>query len=223
MDENNNFTPYDDFTDTGYDAVTDAANQLNDAATDAIDTFAGISTEPAEPAFAKPDPFSSATPTPPAAGPDPVTAEPTPAPQPRQRNYERYMNEGTWQPTDQPQPFGDAGAGGGIGGGFDNFGNSYQNNQYTSTSPLQPDLTPTGIPEGLEEPVSMGEWVVCILLMMVPCVNIVMMFVWAFSKTEKKSKSNFFKVELIFMGIILALYLIIILVAVFAGMATAFR
>ena len=208
MDENNNFTPYDDFTDTGYDAVTDAANQLNDAATDAIDTFAGISTEPAEPAPAEPDP---------------VTAEPTPAPQPRQRNYERYMNEGTWQPTDQPQPFGDTGAADGIGGGFDNFGNSYQNNQYTSTSPLQPDLTPAGIPEGLEEPVSMGEWVVCILLMMVPCVNIVMMFVWAFSKTEKKSKSNFFKVELIFMGIILALYLIIILVAVFAGMATVFH
>ena len=65
----------------------------------------------------------------------------------------------------------------------------------------------------LEEPVSMGEWLVTLLLMLIPCVNIVLMFVWAFRSKEKKSKSNYFKAALIFAAIILVLY--IILIAVF--------
>ncbi|MBR4759124.1 MAG: hypothetical protein IK078_03115 [Lachnospiraceae bacterium] len=57
--------------------------------------------------------------------------------------------------------------------------------------------------------------------MMVPCVNIIMMFVWAFSKSEKKSKSNFFKVELIVMGVLLAIYLIMLIVIIGAGVGLA--
>ncbi len=62
---------------------------------------------------------------------------------------------------------------------------------------------------GLEKPVSKGEWALAYFLMMIPCVGFIMMFVWAFSKTEKKSKSNFFKVQLIFMGVIFALYFLL--------------
>jgi len=87
-----------------------------------------------------------------------------------------------------------------------NYGGSYGNGSY---QPYQMDL---------EEPVKMGEWLIALLLMMVPCVNIVMMFVWAFSKTEKKSKSNFFKAQLIMTGIGLALYMVILIVAVAAGL-----
>ena len=65
----------------------------------------------------------------------------------------------------------------------------------------------------LEEPISMGEWLVTMLLMLIPCVNIVLMFVWAFSTKEKKSKSNYFKACLIFTAIVLVIY--IILIAVF--------
>ena len=65
----------------------------------------------------------------------------------------------------------------------------------------------------LEEPISMGEWLVTMLLMLIPCVNIVLMFVWAFSSKEKKSKSNYFKAALIFAAIVLVLY--IILIAIF--------
>ena len=70
----------------------------------------------------------------------------------------------------------------------------------------------------LEEPISMGEWLVTMLLMLIPCVNIVLMFVWAFSSKEKKSKSNYFKAALIFAAIVLVLY--IILIAIF-GVAIA--
>ena len=62
----------------------------------------------------------------------------------------------------------------------------------------------------LEEPVGAGEWPVSMLLMLIPCVNIVLMFVWAFSSREKRSKSNYFKATLIFAAIILVIYIIFI-------------
>ena len=71
----------------------------------------------------------------------------------------------------------------------------------------------------LEEPISMGEWLVTMLLMLSPCVNIVLMFVWAFSSKEKKSKSNYFKAALIFAAIVLVLY--IILIAIFGVAITS--
>ena len=71
----------------------------------------------------------------------------------------------------------------------------------------------------LEEPISMGEWLVTMLLMLIPCVNIVLMFVWAFSSKEKKSKSNYFKAALIFAAIVLVLY--IILIAIFGEAITS--
>lgn len=71
----------------------------------------------------------------------------------------------------------------------------------------------------LEEPISMGEWLVTMLLMLIPCVNIVLMFVWAFSSKEKKSKSNYFKAALIFAAIVLVLY--IILIAIFGVAITS--
>ena len=49
----------------------------------------------------------------------------------------------------------------------------------------------------LEEPVSFGEWMLTTLIMCIPCVNIVMMFVWAFGSGTKKSKSNYFKAALV--------------------------
>lgn len=64
--------------------------------------------------------------------------------------------------------------------------------------------------DGLEEPVSIGEWVILYLIMMVPCVNIIMLFVWGFSKSEKKSKSNFCKVQLIVMAVVVVLYVVCI-------------
>jgi heme/copper-type cytochrome/quinol oxidase subunit 2 len=49
----------------------------------------------------------------------------------------------------------------------------------------------------LEEPVSLGEWMLTMLVMCIPLVNIIMTFVWAFSSSAKKSKSNYFKASLI--------------------------
>ncbi len=63
----------------------------------------------------------------------------------------------------------------------------------------------------LEEPMSMGEWVLTLLIMLIPCVNIVMAFVWAFSSKGKKSKSNYFKAYLIFTAIQIILFVIVLI------------
>jgi len=47
-----------------------------------------------------------------------------------------------------------------------------------------------------EEVVSYKEWLLTLLILMIPLVNIVMMFVWAFGDGSKKSKSNYFKAAL---------------------------
>ena len=70
----------------------------------------------------------------------------------------------------------------------------------------------------LEEPMTLGEWLITMLIMLIPCVNIIMAFVWAFSSTEKKSKSNFFKAYLIFMAIVIVLSILaVIVVGVFTA------
>lgn len=70
----------------------------------------------------------------------------------------------------------------------------------------------------LEEPVTFGEWMITMLVMMIPCVNIVMMFVWAFGN-GKKSKSNYFKAALVWalIGIVISILFTVIFGATFAG------
>ena len=51
--------------------------------------------------------------------------------------------------------------------------------------------------ESTDEIVSVKEWLVSMLILLIPIVGIVMMFVWAFGGGVKKSKSNFFKAQLI--------------------------
>ena len=40
-------------------------------------------------------------------------------------------------------------------------------------------------------------WIITYLVMMIPIVNIVMMFVWAFGSNTKPSKANYFKASLL--------------------------
>ena len=48
------------------------------------------------------------------------------------------------------------------------------------------------------EPVSLGEWMITMLVLCIPLVNIIMILVWAFSSGTKPSKANFFKAYLVF-------------------------
>lgn len=98
---------------------------------------------------------------------------------------------------------------------FNNMNGNFEQNKYNNPYPVyQPYMqVPTGdMMSGLEEPVSVGEWILTMILCMIPCVNIIMLFVWAISKNEKKSKSNYCKAQLIVLGIVLGLYLLILFV-----------
>lgn len=112
------------------------------------------------------------------------------------------------------QPQNTAGA---YNGGQQNGNMGYgqpQNNNYANgygqpfanynQPPFQgPGFTPTE----MEEPVGVGEWTgLLAIATFVPCIGFILMLVWAFGGSDKKSKSNFCKAYLIIMLIKLALY-----------------
>lgn len=59
-----------------------------------------------------------------------------------------------------------------------------------------------------EETVSIGSWLIAYLILCIPIVNIVMLFVWAFSDNSPKSKSNWAKASLIWIAIGVVLFLL---------------
>ena len=63
--------------------------------------------------------------------------------------------------------------------------------------------------------VSVKEWLITNLIMMIPLVNIVMMLVWAFGSNTNPNKANYFKASLILFAIVMAIYLV--LAVVFLG------
>ena len=69
--------------------------------------------------------------------------------------------------------------------------------------------------------VTLGDWMITILLSAIPIVNIIMLFVWAFGSNTNPSKANWAKATLIWMliGIVLfVLFMVIVGTAIFHGM-----
>ncbi|MDR0394858.1 MAG: hypothetical protein LBH77_06840 [Tannerella sp.] len=63
--------------------------------------------------------------------------------------------------------------------------------------------------------VSIGDWIITFIIMIIPLINLIMLFVWAFGGGTSESKANWAKASLI-------LYLIsIILVIAFWGLIVA--
>lgn len=101
---------------------------------------------------------------------------------------------------------------GGVNSPYQNYNSPYQQYQpYGNTQPYNDSQL------DLEEPVKMSEWLLSLIVLMIPCVNIIMMFVWAFSNTEKKSKSNFFKAYLIYFAIVFVLMMLFSFATVFTS------
>ena len=67
--------------------------------------------------------------------------------------------------------------------------------------------------------VSVKEWLITNLIMMIPLVNIVMMLVWAFGSNTNPNKANYFKATLILFAIVMVIYLV--LAVVFFGSVAA--
>ena len=57
-------------------------------------------------------------------------------------------------------------------------------------------------------PVSLGDWIITLIVLAIPIVGLVMLFVWGFSAGTNPSKQNFCRASLI-------MYLIMIVIAIF--------
>lgn len=60
--------------------------------------------------------------------------------------------------------------------------------------------------------VSVKEWLITNLIMMIPLVNIVMTLVWAFGSNTNPNKANYFKAALILFAIVMVIYLVLAVV-----------
>lgn len=69
--------------------------------------------------------------------------------------------------------------------------------------------------------VSIGDWIITMIIMAIPLVNIIMLFVWAFGSNTAESKANWAKASLIFavLGIIISIIFGGAIIAAIAGMA----
>ena len=65
--------------------------------------------------------------------------------------------------------------------------------------------------------VSIKEWLITNLIMMIPLVNLIMMLVWAFSSNTNPNKANYFKAALI----LFVIYLVLAVAVVIFGSAAA--
>lgn len=59
---------------------------------------------------------------------------------------------------------------------------------------------------------TLGQWLVTLLLTVIPCVGIIMLFVWAFGSGEYIAKKRWAQAQLIFAAIVMVLYFLLALV-----------
>lgn len=79
------------------------------------------------------------------------------------------------------------------------------------------------VPEN-ERVMSVKEWVITFLIMMVPVVNLVMYFVWAFGSEGNLNRKNWAKANLLIMGVCIGLYLsVFFLLMIVAFIATSVK
>lgn len=97
---------------------------------------------------------------------------------------------------------------------------SYQDNTYSydNNNSYQPYQTKdTSV-------VSTGEWVLTMILMCIPCVNLILCLVWGFGSNVNENKKNFCRAQLIMIaiGVVFSIVLGVILVAVGAATVSTF-
>jgi len=85
----------------------------------------------------------------------------------------------------------------------------YQPPEYAPPQPqYQPPQQP-GYGAGQWPPMTIGSWIVTMLLLMIPIANIILVFVWAFGSNVNPSKKSYFQAYLIFaiIGIVASILL----------------
>ena len=73
------------------------------------------------------------------------------------------------------------------------------------------------------KPVSLGEWIITLIILAIPLVNLIMLIVWAVSGNTNPSKQNYARATLIIGAIFIALAVVIGVIAGVAGGAAGAR
>lgn len=108
-------------------------------------------------------------------------------------NYNQNYNQNYSQNYNQNQNYGQ------------NNGYNYQDNYSYNTGNQYNQMYEPGQDTS---PMSMGDWLLTLLAAMIPCVGIILYFVWAFSRTTNVNRRNFCRAQLVIMGVMLAIYII---------------
>ena len=104
-------------------------------------------------------------------------------------SYQQTMNYGYYSDGSQN------GSGENNGAYQQNYNQNYTMN-YSWNSGKKP----------LDAPLSMGEWLLTILAGLVPCVGIVLYFIWAFGANTNINRKNYSRAMLIVMAVVIVLY-----------------
>ena len=96
---------------------------------------------------------------------------------------------------------------------------SIQQNKGISLSDAYQSTVMATTNSGNDDVMSVKEWLITLLILCVPLVNIIMMFVWGFGSSTKPIKANFCKAYLILTAIAITLYLVLGIGAVASGMS----
>lgn len=76
-----------------------------------------------------------------------------------------------------------------------------------------------------DEHMSVLAWIGVFCLNLIPCVGnlvyIIMMFVWAFGNTPKKSLKTYARAQLLILAIVLVLFIIVLIISAIAGVSFA--
>ena len=61
----------------------------------------------------------------------------------------------------------------------------------------------------ISQPMSVSDWIITFLIMIVPIVNIVMLFIWGFGSNTNLSKASWAKAVLLLFCIIMVIYILL--------------
>ncbi len=114
---------------------------------------------------------------------------------------------------------------------MDNNNNFNQDNNGGFTQPQyeQPQYNNYNAPyqqggSELEPPMSLGDWIITLVVLAIPCVNIIMLFVWGFGQGSTTTKKNFCRAYLIFLaiGLVISIIFSSMLTAMLAGLGSMY-
>lgn len=92
----------------------------------------------------------------------------------------------------------------------------YQDNQYDYSQQYSRNRNE----QSDNSPMDLKDWILTLIVLLIPCVGIVMYFVWAFESNGNINRRNFCRAQLIIFAVLLGIYLVLFMLF---GVATFSR